>query len=148
MAPFKLQTYVAITLLTNFLALSTFTRLAPALHDFHARVQELELVQVLLHRTDQLYTADSPHVIAATVDEEDIWCFSSLQGVGKEGEKSFLLQSAPAKPRHMDARESEVGSDGLCSSLGSTPSIAVTNDPHRVCGRKISFINAVGKGKI
>ena len=86
---------------------------------------EVKLVQVLLHHADQLDTADLPHVIAATVDDEDTWCCSSSQGVGKEKE-----QFTPAKPADTDTRHAEGASQGLCSSLDTTPDIAVTSAPH------------------
>lgn len=99
---------------------------------------EVKLVQVLLHHADQLDTADLPHVIAATVDDEDIWCCSSSQGVGKEGEKASPLQSTPAKPADTDARHAEGASQGLCSSLDTTPDIAVTNDPRSSFVRELA----------
>ncbi|TKS70378.1 C Adaptor protein complex AP-2 subunit alpha-2 [Collichthys lucidus] len=48
----------------------------------------MKLVQVLLHPSHRLETADVPHVVAITVDDEDIRCCSSSQGVAKEGESS------------------------------------------------------------
>lgn len=84
-------------------------------------------MQVLLHHVDKLDAADLP-------------C-SSLQGVGEEGEKAFPPQSTPAKPTDTDLRHAEVAPKGLCSSLGTTPDIAVTDDPHCEYGREINECN-------
>lgn len=80
------------------------------------------------------------HFVAATVAEEDIRCCSVLQVDGtEEGEEPFHHsppQSTTDKPADTDARHAEVASHGLCSTLGSTPDIAVPDDQHNVTGRK------------
>lgn len=63
-------------------------------------VLKLKLVYILLHAVHQLHTPDVPHVVAATMDDEDIWHLSSSHGVTEEGQKSSPSQSTPAKPAH------------------------------------------------
>ncbi|KAK5911427.1 hypothetical protein CgunFtcFv8_005602 [Champsocephalus gunnari] len=109
-------------------------------HDLHARVPMVKLVQVLLHLVQQLNTGHIPQVIAATVDEEDIRDCSSSQGVGKEREDTSPAQSTPTEPAHPQV-EAKVAADGLCSSLGSTPDIAVSDYPYSHYGREINESN-------
>lgn len=70
----------------KFSGLGTILPLAPLSHRPGYR---RKLVQVLLHHVDQLDAAD--HVVAATVDDEDIWCSSSSHGVEKEGRRPFHI---------------------------------------------------------
>ncbi|KAL0152435.1 hypothetical protein M9458_052158, partial [Cirrhinus mrigala] len=55
--------------------------------------------------------------------------------------KSLPSQSTPAKPADMDAWQTEVAPHGIRSSQGTTPDVAVTNDPHCDYGRKINKFN-------
>lgn len=130
--------------LVNFDRICTSPPSAPLVdlgeHDLHARVPMVKLVQVLLHLIHQVNTGHIPQVVAATVDEEDIRGCSSSQGVGKEGEETSPAQSTPTEPAGAKV-EAKVAADGLCSSLGSTPDIAVSDYPYSHYGSKINESN-------
>ena len=89
-----------------------------------------------LHHVNKLNTPHTPHVVAATVDDEDVRCCSSSQGVGKEGKEAFPPQSTPAEPADADTGHAEVSPHGFCSSLGSMSDIAVPNYPNCTCVRR------------
>lgn len=104
-------------------------------HDHHVRVPVVKLVQVLLHPVYKLDAAGLAQVVAATVDEEDIRCCSSSQGVAKKGDKAPPPQSTYAEPADADVGQAQVASCCLCSSLGTTSDIAVPDYPNCCYGK-------------
>jgi len=83
------------------------------------------------------FETHSPHVVAATVDDEAIQCCSFLQVDGKEEGEGLSTAVHPSQTsRHWClARHAEVASHGLCSSLGSTPDL-LSPMINTVTGRK------------
>lgn len=75
---------------------------------------------------------------STTVDDEDIWCCSSLQGVGQEGENVFPTQSIPAKQ--------------ISGTLRLLPKVSVALwAPHQTVtleGKEMSVINVSGIEKL
>lgn len=65
--------------------------------DLHMWILQVEVVQVLLHRCDEVEAFDTSLVIPATVDEEDIWGCSSSPGLVKEGGEGSSTSDHPSR---------------------------------------------------